>query len=71
VKLGLPHPSTLLPLKSLGLDPGRALINANPTPAQRRQQRTEQFRYIVLSCAEAQRIAGSSPSLEARERSAL
>jgi hypothetical protein len=71
VKIGLPNPGALLPLKSLGLDPGRALSNANPTPAQRRQRRTEQFRYIVRNCAEAQqRVVANGPSLEAREHSA-
>ena len=69
MKLGLPHPSTLLPLKSLGLEPGRALANANPTPDQLKRRRAEQFRYIVLSCAEAQQVAPSTPSIEARQRS--
>lgn len=69
MKLGLPHPSRLLPLKSLGLEPGRALANAKPTAEQRQKRRAEQFRYIVLNCAERQQVTSSSPSIEARERS--
>lgn len=63
----LPNPASLLPLKPLGLEPGRALANANPTPEQNRRRRTEQFRYIVRHCAEAQDVVASGPSLEARE----
>ena len=51
MRLGLPHPSTFLPLKPLGLEAGRALANAKPTPEQLRRRRAEQFRYIVMHCA--------------------
>jgi hypothetical protein len=34
------------PLRSLGLDPGRALTNAQPTPELREAQRLEQWTYI-------------------------
>ena len=71
MKLGLPHASSFLPLmtlKPLGLEPGRALANANPTPEQKQRQRAEQFRYIVIHCAELQRVAPTAPSLEARQR---
>jgi hypothetical protein len=34
------------PLRSLGLDPGRALANAQPTPDVRQAQRLEQWVYV-------------------------
>jgi hypothetical protein len=34
------------PLRSLGLDSGRALANAQPTPAVRQAQRLEQWVYV-------------------------
>ncbi|HJQ41855.1 MAG TPA: hypothetical protein VJ831_02120 [Jatrophihabitantaceae bacterium] len=40
-------PIASLPLRPLGLDPGRALANASPTPEQRAARRTEQLHYIV------------------------
>lgn len=56
MRLAIPHPSALLPmatLRPLGLEPGRALANANPTPEQRELRRAEQFRYIAMNCAQA------------------
>jgi hypothetical protein len=36
----------LWPLRSFGLEPGRALINAQPSPQERRAQRLEQWAYV-------------------------
>ncbi len=41
------HEAALWPLRSLGLDPGRAVVNARPTPEQVRARRAEQFVYIA------------------------
>ncbi|MDT4939088.1 MAG: hypothetical protein QOG80_2759 [Pseudonocardiales bacterium] len=51
MKLGIPRAIDLLPLRPLGLEAGRALANANPTPDQKRARRAEQLRYIVAQCA--------------------
>lgn len=40
-------PAALLPLRPLGLDPGRAVANAQPTAEQRYARRKEQLQYIV------------------------
>ena len=40
-------PIAILPLRPFGLDPGRALANAKPTPEQLAARRNEQLRYIV------------------------
>lgn len=54
MKLGIPH--ALLPLSALGLDRGRSLANANPTPEQVQRRRIEQFKYIVAQCSQAERL---------------
>ncbi len=38
-------------LRSLGLEPGRAVANSQPTPAQVQARRTDQFNYIVSRCS--------------------
>ncbi|HEX3335623.1 MAG TPA: hypothetical protein VHS54_04130 [Jatrophihabitans sp.] len=34
------------PLRSVGLDPGRALANAQPSPDERHARRMEQWEYV-------------------------
>ena len=36
----------LFPLRAIGLDPGRALINARPSEAQKNRDRVEMRRYV-------------------------
>jgi len=47
MKLSDLKPIASLSLRPLGLDPGRAVANARPTPAQLRERRKEQLQYIV------------------------
>jgi hypothetical protein len=39
--------AVLLPLRLLGLDPGRSLTNAHPSARRRQADRAEQFAYIA------------------------
>ena len=56
---------TVLPLlRQFGLEPGRALANASPSPERLRAQRIEQFRLIVANCAQHNEVVGDARSLE-------
>lgn len=39
------------PLRAIGLDPGRALINAHPSEADKNRDRVEMRRYVVGAIA--------------------
>jgi hypothetical protein len=43
----------LWPLRQMGLESGRALQNANPSPAQRQAARAQQFAYIKARLADS------------------
>jgi hypothetical protein len=47
----------LWPLRSVGLDPGRALANARPSADEREAQRHEQWRYVQERVARGRRPA--------------
>jgi hypothetical protein len=49
------------PLRAIGLDPGRALINAHPSEADKNRDRVEMRRYVVGAIA-ARGGDGESPS---------
>jgi hypothetical protein len=48
--MNVPH-SALWPLRSLGLEPGRSLANARPTPEEVQRSRAEQHAYILEGLA--------------------
>jgi hypothetical protein len=43
--------SAMWPLRSLGLEPGRSLANARPTPEEVQRSRAEQHAYILEGLA--------------------
>lgn len=64
--MGMAASAALLPLRWLGLDPGRALANAHPSARRRRVDRAEQFAYIASRLVENDQhfavIAGGAAS---------
>ena len=52
----------LFPLRAIGLDPGRALINAQPSEAQKNRDRVEMRRYIVGAIAARGGAGESAPA---------
>ena len=54
------------PLRALGLDPGRALLNAHPSEAQKNSDRVEMRRYV--DGAIAARGRGGEPPPAHRDR---
>jgi hypothetical protein len=68
MKLRILHAEDFLLLKALGLEPGRALANAKPSPEQLKARRDEQLRYIVAHCSRSEGSATSPASRTAAAR---
>jgi hypothetical protein len=50
------------PLRAIGLDPGRALMNAHPSEEDTNRDRVEMRRYIIGAIAARRGGDGESPS---------